>query len=354
MYTISLILGLSVLVTGALHESYALERIYNYTNFFNEFDFFTEVDPTDGYVEYANAATASGCGLVGYQNGLIYIGVDHQTVNPTKGRKSVRVTSKKSWSNGLFIANITHMPGGICGVWPAMWLYGPNWPASGEIDVIEGINSQSANIVTLHTSPGCTMTNEGTMDSTVLKEPNCHLGCSQTSSGTSNYGTDFNQNGGGIYVLEWTPSRISVWFFSRSTIPSDIASQEPDPSRWGKPIARFNGNAGCNINEHFRNNNLVIDTTFCGNWAGVDSVWESDSICSIKARSCIEFVAANPFEFAEAYWLISSIEVYQRGNNYGNHRNYTPPVKHISNRSFTPKKALTRHGNPFLKYRNIT
>lgn len=35
------------------------------------------------------------------------------------------------------------------------WMYGPNWPASGEIDIIEGVNLNTHNSITLHTSPGC-------------------------------------------------------------------------------------------------------------------------------------------------------------------------------------------------------
>lgn len=51
----------------------------------------------------------------------VYIGVDHSSVlSPAgPGRKSVRITSQKSWTHGLFVAEISHMPGGICGTWPA-------------------------------------------------------------------------------------------------------------------------------------------------------------------------------------------------------------------------------------------
>lgn len=49
------------------------------------------------------------------------MGVDHTTyLDPAgTGRKSVRIMSQKSWTHGLFIADILHMPGGTCGTWPA-------------------------------------------------------------------------------------------------------------------------------------------------------------------------------------------------------------------------------------------
>lgn len=47
------------------------------------------------------------------------------------------------------------MPQG-CGTWPAVWELGPDWPADGEIDIVEGVNDVVPNQSTLHTSPGCT------------------------------------------------------------------------------------------------------------------------------------------------------------------------------------------------------
>jgi hypothetical protein len=49
-----------------------------------------------------------------------------------------------------------HMPVG-CGVWPAWWQNGPNWPVGGEIDILEGVNDFALNQVSLHTDNGCTM-----------------------------------------------------------------------------------------------------------------------------------------------------------------------------------------------------
>lgn len=49
------------------------------------------------------------------------MGVDHTTTLQTNGagRESVRISSKKTFTHGLFIADIAHMPGTICGAWPA-------------------------------------------------------------------------------------------------------------------------------------------------------------------------------------------------------------------------------------------
>lgn len=48
------------------------------------------------------------------------------------------------------------MPTG-CGTWPAYWLCGDNWPNNGEIDIIEGVNTQNFNQMTLHSKANCNM-----------------------------------------------------------------------------------------------------------------------------------------------------------------------------------------------------
>lgn len=57
----------------------------------------------------------------------------------------------------LFSFDIRHMPQG-CATWPAAWeTLESDWPDSGEIDIVEGVNDVSPNHVTLHSSPNCTM-----------------------------------------------------------------------------------------------------------------------------------------------------------------------------------------------------
>jgi beta-glucanase (GH16 family) len=182
--------------------SYGLVSTYDSSNFFSEFSFFTGSDPTHGYVSYQSESAAQSEGLINTNNGQIYLGVDYTTVNPSAGRASVRVTSNEGYTHGLFIADIAHMPGSICGVWPAFWLFGPNWPNSGEIDVIEGVNLAGTDTITLHTAAGCTINIAGSQSGTVLQNSNCNTdnantGCGVTTTTANAYGNDFNDIGGG-------------------------------------------------------------------------------------------------------------------------------------------------------------
>lgn len=129
------ITALATNIQGTYHQYasaiYNLKDTYNANNFLSSFNFFSGADPTHGYVSYQSQSAAIAQGLVGNNNGRVYLGVDYKTYNPPAGRASVRLTSNKAYTHGLFIADIAHMPGSICGVWPAFWLFGPNWPSSG-------------------------------------------------------------------------------------------------------------------------------------------------------------------------------------------------------------------------------
>jgi len=328
--------------------SYGLVDTFDASNFFDEFDFFTEPDPTHGFVQYVDGDTANREGLAGFASGGVYLGVDYNRTTTT-GRASVRVTSKKAYTRGLFVADIAHMPAGTagsnsCGLWPAFWMFGPDWPSSGEIDIIEGVNSQAANSVSLHTGPGCTVSNVGSAAGTRLVTADCQNdeGCTQDTTSApesnSNYGTGFNAAGGGVYAAEWTDAAIKVWFFPQgSPTASQLSSfsadggggggegknnTSPDPSAFGTPLAVFansNNNDGddnidsdtnsCAFDTHFADHRLVFDTTFCGDWAG--RVWHSDAACASLAPACEDYVGAHPEAFSEAYWLVRGIRVYQ-------------------------------------------
>ena len=311
------------LVTGAIFipstlAGYVLSDDFTKDAFFGNFTPFTENDPTNGFVKYLDYNDAIQSGLmasVANYAGAAYMGVDNSS-KPTEGRPSMRITSAKIYNKGLFIADIAHMPVG-CGTWPAFWLVGPNWPAGGEVDILEGVNLQASNQMTVHTNAGCTISNTG-MTGTV-NTTNCdtnaqgqkkNAGCGVISNSKNNYGAGFNAIGGGIYATEWTSTAISIWFFPRYSIPSDITSLTPNPSGWGTPLAKFAG--GCNIDQHFQNMNMVFDTTFCGQWAGADDVWAASS-CSQMTSTCNAHVQLMPDAFTEAYWLVNGVRVYQQG-----------------------------------------
>jgi hypothetical protein len=182
-------------------------------------------------------------------------------------------------------------------------MFGGSWPANGEIDIIEGVNSNQKNTYTLHTSAGCTFT-QGNCNA-----GNGNTGCGQAGTNTQAYNTGFNAIGGGVYAVEWTSSAISIWFFPRSGIPADVTSGKPDPTKWGNAAAKFSG-SGCNIDQHFKAHQITFNTDFCGDWAG--QVWSSDATCSKLGATCQAYVAANPADFKDAYWLIKSVKVYSQ------------------------------------------
>jgi hypothetical protein len=84
--------------------------------FFDCFDFFTDPDPTQGYVDYVSKAEAAEIGLISINSSVIRIGADMANVASGRGRKSVRLTSKKSFDSGLVLIDLAHIPTG-CGTW---------------------------------------------------------------------------------------------------------------------------------------------------------------------------------------------------------------------------------------------
>ncbi|KAK0967360.1 hypothetical protein LTR54_018279 [Friedmanniomyces endolithicus] len=200
---------------------YTLIDDYSPENFFSMFTFFTGHDPTNGFVDYVDQPTVNSTGLIESTWSSVYIGVDHANMTPN-GRPSVRITSNKSYNYGLI---------------PAFWTVGPNWPNNGEIDIIEGVHDQTTNLMTLHTSDNCSITNDN-MFTGSISTTNCFVnapgqsnnaGCSIHTTNTQTYGAGFDAISGGVYATEWTSDAISIWFFPRNAIPGDIHNGHPSP-----------------------------------------------------------------------------------------------------------------------------
>ncbi|KAH0357474.1 hypothetical protein KCU83_g692, partial [Aureobasidium melanogenum] len=313
---------LAILSCATLATSHALKEDFtgnDYKDFFNKFSYWTDADPTKGFVNYVDQDSAWQNGLIG--NGRnIYIGVDHTSVAPQHGRKSVRMTSKSAFNPGtLIVADISHMPE-TCGTWPAFWTTSrtPHWPQEGEIDIIEQANGAHYNQMSIHLSEKqgqCNVDKDPWMRASKDRWGDCseegQKGCNANDPRGNSFGGGFNQNGGGVYAMEWTWSHIRIWFFPRHSIPSGASGpmgDKPDPAVWGQPTPSFEG-ADCELNSHFKNQHIVIDTTLCGIWAGGTSA-TSGCAASTGFKTCEDYVKNKPEDFRSAFWTFKYLRVF--------------------------------------------
>ncbi|KAI9728408.1 MAG: hypothetical protein M1828_003808 [Chrysothrix sp. TS-e1954] len=300
-------------------------------NFFNQFNFFDQADPTQGVQEYVSFPTASETYLIGHMGAAhsafsnaksVYLGLASNGTHMT----APRISSKAAFSPGmLLLADIGHMPAG-CGTWPAMWMLGSGtWPLHGEIDIIENVNSVGYNQMTLHTGPGCDIKSDSASAFTgkVLtsdcdtnapgQDKNAGCGIQAPPNPTAaSFGPEYNKQGGGLWAMEWTTSSISIWYMPPSTgkIPSVLSNQAPNPEAlFGKPLARFAG-AGCDYGKSFQEMNLIFNTALCGDWAG--DAWTTAGTCAASTgkSSCAASVASAGAGLNDAFWIINALRIY--------------------------------------------
>jgi len=70
---------------------------------------------------YIDDATALNNKLISTDGGVAKILVDSTTPLTVGGvgRDSVRISTIQPFTHGLIVGDISHMPGGACGTWPA-------------------------------------------------------------------------------------------------------------------------------------------------------------------------------------------------------------------------------------------
>lgn len=310
--TLGLLAAYPSLTLGA---TYGVSDTFIGSGFYSGFSFQAISDPTHGRVQYVSQGDAQAANLTSTTGNSFVMRVDSRTTlgSGGAGRKSIRIQSNKQWTTHVAVLDVRHVPQG-CGTWPAFWETGANWPFGGELDIYEGVNDQGPNLSSLHTSQGCTMpasrAEKGTPtfnDCNVQNGANGNQGCGVHGDSPRDFGPAFNNAGGGWYAAERTNNAISVWFWSRqdSTVPADVknGAGSINTSGWGTPTAFF-PSTSCNIASHFSPNNIIINTSLCGDWAG--SVYASSGCPS----SCENYVNTNPGAFANAYWDIAALRVY--------------------------------------------
>lgn len=289
---------------------YKLEDMYQGESFLNDWDFFSHPDPTRGNVNYQTREDAIRKNLAYVEDdGTTVLAVDDFTDVPVGGnRDSIRISTKKKYNGGLFIADFWKMPHG-CSVWPAYWSVGPDWPEGGEIDILEGVHEQATNQYVLHTGKACSLSQDGVQVKTNVIHDQCassasdNRGCGFSDTDVRSYGTPFNNNAGGVFVHLWNSEGIKMWFFPRGEIPDDIEEKRPDPETWPTPVAFFSSKT-CNMEENLYEHTLVLDTTICGDWGGPSY---ANSGCP---GTCAQAVADTSI-FKWAKWKVNYIATYQ-------------------------------------------
>ncbi|KAJ3553250.1 hypothetical protein NM688_g3716 [Phlebia brevispora] len=345
MYYTTLLAAFS-LTAGVHAASYTLSDNYVGSDFLTAFQHQAIPDPTNGRVlvflftvtalafmksiicrNYVDQATALSLNLTYASGDTLIMRADDTTVlSPSgPGRNSVRIQSNKAYTTHVAVFDVRHMPQG-CSTWPAAWeTDGNDWPNGGEVDIvrpsimllplIEGINDQTPNTMTLHTGAVCSMPATRTMTGTPTGN-DCDVntdgnsGCGVQAPVADSYGPPFNAISGGWYAMERTETFIQVFFWPRNAgnVPSDVSSgsNNIDTDNWGEPTALF-PNTSCDIADDFDANNIIINLTFCGDWAGIDSLFNAAGC----PGDCVDFVNNNPSAFSEAYWDIAAVRVYE-------------------------------------------
>ena len=158
-------------------------------------------------------------------------------------------------------------------------------------------------------------------------------GCVAIDDKEGSIGEPFNNNGGGVYALEWDPINryIKSWSFARDHVPANLQDSmrsasggekdrvTPDPSSWGLPYAYFaiGEGTGCSA-DHFQSMHIVFNLAFCGNVAGnrffkdCEEEAKHFNVSNDPIKSCNAYIKSDPKVLDEAYWKISGVYVYER------------------------------------------
>jgi len=274
-------------------------------------------DATSQSLAYINAA------------GNAIVRVDNFTDVPlnTK-RNSVRITTQDSFSFGsLWMIDLVHIPFG-CSVWPAFWAKGQLWPNDGEIDIIEAVNLMPSNQMALHTVQGCFHTTPpnqlgasggGTngLNGNGQNASDCSTGsgCVVAETKKASFGSAFAENGGGVWATQFDVSGIFMWYWPRDQLPPSVQNASPtssmDLSDWGAPSAAYPTDS-CNMTEFFTDQQLILDITLCGVWAGVPSIYNQTCMNQGTTGMCYTDSVVGPGspKFDDAYFEIQYVRVY--------------------------------------------
>ncbi|EIM85938.1 uncharacterized protein STEHIDRAFT_58644 [Stereum hirsutum FP-91666 SS1] len=302
-------------------SSYSVVREYSGQTFFDRWTQFGSWDNlTNGNANFLDQQAAVSERLIYTDgDGRAVIKVDNTSVvSAPSDRNSVR-TFVYSYSIGtLWVVDVAHLPFG-CSVWPSIWTTGTEWPSHGEIDIIEGVNLMPNNEYSLHANPGFAVPGNSSQTGKFLTT-DCSQGngCAINETAPNSFGEGFAQNGGGVWAAQFDTSGIFIWFWSRGNIPVSIlnstSTSDLSISEWGTPSAAYLPSSTSDIADTFGDQQLVIDITLCGDWAGLGTFY--NATCGSLGRTGLcynDTVIGDGANFDDAFFEINYLRAYSNG-----------------------------------------
>ncbi|KAK0613469.1 concanavalin A-like lectin/glucanase domain-containing protein, partial [Immersiella caudata] len=301
---------------------YELDTVYKGKTFFDGFDFNTTPDGSSGYVKYLSKGEAESKNVIKAYTNSVTIGVDKNTPTGNNGRGTVKIESKKSFESGLFVARFKHFPQKTCGAWPSFFLFGPQWPNNGELDIYKQWNEASHNSISA-------VTNE-TVAGQCKLNPSKYEGATETfncdvdtpaqffGQGCSVKETDgqWSKSTGGTYAVQWTDDFIKVWSWPYSSTPSNVKSEHPVPKEmgsgsWGKAHWAVYKET-CNIQTAFNSLKIALNIDFCRDCYGSDNQWPWSCKQKTGKSSCESYIKSlSSSKLNDLYWEVEDIKVFQ-------------------------------------------
>jgi len=304
------------------------------------FTTFPHDDPTRGDVVYDRKQWVSSNMMEIKKGDGLYLYIKDR--NDGIGFDSFRLTSKAYYNLNEFTGKLLFVFKGELpsakGIWPAWWLNGgrqdvwtyknratietdrdldsysgkghfydtpsavnpTDWPAAGEIDIIETINGDNIIHNTIHTCPQ--------MCDAVWNRDGRVINCSNAISGDPNSGCSGKSYKldapEGTFACLWSGNNIRFYYWHPGDdirSPGGPLSDDPDPLLWPatslmNEVNFLETDAGCNVELHeawqcencgssntclFVNLKMIFNVTLCGKWAGneFDSTDMSMSNC---------------------------------------------------------------------------
>ncbi|GJQ62365.1 MAG: hypothetical protein SCALA702_14180 [Melioribacteraceae bacterium] len=298
-------------------------KMENFKEFF--FTTFPHDDPTEGDVVYDRVQWKNSDMISLKEDGLRgYI----KYRDDNSSYDSFRFTSKPYYNLNSGVKKILFVFKGKFpsekGVWPAWWLNGSrqsewlyegeekiddelvdkysgkgryyetpspvnctDWPAAGEVDIIETINGDNIIHNTIHTCPQM-CDSEWNNNGEII---NCANG-NETDPNAGCSGEPYEvESPEGTFACLWDANSISFYYWKTDEEVRNSGgplSTQPDPESWNKSnlknrVEFLNTNAGCDETVHqdwqcsscegyneckFVNLKMVFNITLCGKWAG--------------------------------------------------------------------------------------